>query len=127
MPYMPLMPTSADEVASPMPGANTPAPVPGGVPGDSPLAALMGGAMGGAPAGTPNMGGELGMPPPDPLQGALSQFDQLAQTIADLARMFPGSEQSASEMMEALDRWRQQILIMMTPQASAMPGADMMM
>jgi hypothetical protein len=41
--------------------------------------------------------------------------------------MFPGSEQVASQMMEALDQWRQQVLVTMTPQPSAMPGADMMM
>jgi hypothetical protein len=63
----------------------------------------------------------------DPLQMGLSQFDRLAQMVADLARMFPGSEQIASQMMEALDQWRQQVLVTMTPQPSAMPGADMMM
>jgi hypothetical protein len=63
----------------------------------------------------------------DPIQGALGQFDMLAQMIADLARVFPGSEQMASQMMEVLDQWRQQVLIMTTPQASSMPGADMMM
>lgn len=63
----------------------------------------------------------------DPMQMGLGQFDQLAQLIADLARMFPGSEQIASQMMEALDQWRQQILVTMTPQPSLMPGADVML
>lgn len=67
------------------------------------------------------------MPGVDPIQMGLGQFDQLAQMISDLARTFPGSEQLASQMMEILDQWRQQALVMATPQASAMPGADMMM
>ena len=63
----------------------------------------------------------------DPLQGAMSQFDMLAQMISDLARTFPGSGRMASEMMEALDQWRQEAMVMVTPQASSMPGADAMM
>ena len=73
------------------------------------------------------LGGSSPMGGVDPLQGAMSQFDMLAQMISDLARTFPGSEQMASQMMEALDSWRQQVLVMVTPQASSMPGADAMM
>lgn len=120
MPTLPLMPTSSDQVSTPMSGGMPNMAPPPGV-GGGDLASLLG--VGSAPS-DPSM---MGNPMSDPLQGALSQFDRLAQTISDLARMFPGSEQSASEMMEVLDRWRQQILITMTPQASAMPGADFMM
>lgn len=91
-----------------------PSPTGPGPGGD--LASLLG--VGGTPSGG------MGM---DPLQGALGQFDQLAQMVADLARAFPGSEQMASQMMEVLDQWRQQVLVMVTPQASSMPGADTMM
>jgi hypothetical protein len=115
---VPLMPMGADQVSTPMPGGPPgggypPSPTGPGPSGD--LASLLG--LGGPPP----MGGV------DPLQGAMSQFDQLAQMIADLARTFPGSEQLASQMMEALDQWRQQVLVMVTPQASSMPGADAMM
>ena len=116
MPVMPLMPDSSSMVASPM-GATPPAaPAPPGV-GDptSALASLLNGA------------GPMGPGAQDPLQGALGQFDQLAQQIADLARVFPATSQSASQMMEILDQWRQQVLITLTPQSSSMPGADQMM
>lgn len=119
---MPLMPTGQDQVATPMPGQMPMGPMGGGMPpsptGPGPsgdLASLLG--LGGASP----MGGV------DPLQGALGQFDMLAQQIADLARTFPGSEQIASQMMESLDQWRQQALVMATPQPSSMPGADTMM
>lgn len=119
MPMMPFMPASADQVATPMPGgppggAYPPNPTGPGPAGD--LATLMG--LGGASS---PMGGV------DPLQGALGQFDILAQLIDDLARTFPGSEQIATQMMEALNMWKQQALMMTTPQPSSMPGADMMM
>lgn len=119
MPVLPLMPGQDSDVQTPMPGPMPPGPVPGGPTGPGPggdLASLMGGG------GPPPMAGAI-----DPMQMGLSQFDRLAQQIADLARMFPGSEQVASTMMEALDQWRQQVLVMMTPQPSSMPGADQMM
>jgi len=113
------MPGGADQMATSMPGgpaggAYPPSPTGAGPSGD--LASLLG------IGGVPSMGGGV-----DPLQGALGQFDMLAQMISDLARAFPGSEQIASQMMEALDAWRQQVLIMATPPSSAMPGADAMM
>jgi hypothetical protein len=119
MPILPLMPTGADQVQTPMPGgppsgAGHPPPMGPGPGGD--LASLLG------VGGNPSSG--MGM---DPIQGALGHFDQLAQMVADLARTFPGSEQMASQMMEVLDQWRQQILVMITPQPSSMPGADTMM
>jgi hypothetical protein len=116
MPVLPMMPTEGDQVGTPMPGQMPANMVPGGPTGPGPggdLASLM--------AGAPPSAGV------DPLQGALGQFDQLAQMIADLARMFPGTESLASQMMELLDQWRQQVLVTITPQPSAMPGADMMM
>lgn len=122
MAFVPLMPSGADELQSPMGTTGAPAPVPPGGGGD--LASLLG--VGGAP--TPNgsgMGGMMGGM--DPVQMGLGQFDQLAQMVADMARMFPGSEQLASQMMEILDQWRQQVLVMSTPQPSAMPGASNMM
>lgn len=117
MPVLPLMPTGADRMGTPMPG-----PMPGGPPTGNPtgagpqgdLSSLLG-------AGAPPSAGV------DPLQGALGQFDAIAKMIADLARVFPGSEQAASAMMEALTQWRSQALMMVTPQASSMPGADQMM
>jgi type III secretory pathway component EscT len=63
----------------------------------------------------------------DPLQQAMSGFDLLAQTISDLARTFPATSDMASQMMEILDQWMQQALVSVTPAASTMPGADMMM
>jgi hypothetical protein len=116
---LPLMPSGADQVSTPMPGGPpgggmAPSPTGAGPGGD--LASLLG--VGGGPP----IGGAV-----DPLQMGLGQFDGLAQSIADLARAFPGSEQIASQMMELLDQWRQQVLVMNTPQASRMPGADMMM
>ena len=122
MPVMPMMPTGADEVATPMPGgppggAYPPSPTGAGPGGD--LASLLG--VGGVPPMGPGQGQV------DPLQGALGQFDQLAQMIADMARAFPGSESIAGQMMQALDSWRQQVLVMATPQASSMPGAQTMM
>lgn len=110
---MPLMPMGADQVATSMPGQSPMGPTGPGPGGD--LASLLG--LG----GNPSMGGI------DPLQGALGQFDMLAQQIADLARVFPGSEQVASQMMELIDQWRQNVLVMATPQPSSMPGADAMM
>ncbi len=119
MPVLPLMPGASDQMGSPMPGPMPPGPIPGGPTGPGPggdLASLLGAG------GPPPMAGAI-----DPLQMGLGQFDQLAQLIADLARMFPGSEQVASQMMEIVDQWREQVLVTMTPQPSAMPGADMMM
>ena len=115
MPVLPPMPTGGDPMGSPMPGP-MPMPPMGGPPGGDLSSLLMG-----AGAQSPSMGAF------DPMSGAMRQFDQVGQMIADLARMFPGSDQAATEVMQALDRWRQQILITMTPQPSTMPGADMMM
>lgn len=117
MPVLPLMPNSSDNMASPMPGGGPGGPgmppTPGGPMGGGDLSSLLG-------QGNPSGG-------MDPVQMGLSMFDRLAQTVADTARMFPGTEQAASQMMEILDQWRQQVLVMMTPQPSAMPGADQMM
>ena len=117
MPIMPLMPSDSSQVASPMPGMmGGPPPAPQGS-GGGDLASLLGGAMGPSPA----MGGV------DPVQGAMQQFDQLAQQVDDMANMFPGSDQFARAMMEALDAWRQQVLVSVTPQPSMMPGASQML
>lgn len=117
MPVLPLMPGSSDQVATSMPG-----PMPGGPPTGGPTGAGPAGDLSSLlGAGAPTLAGV------DPLQGALSQFDQLAQMIADLARVFPDSDQMASQMMEVLSQWRTQALVMVTPQASTMPGADQMM
>lgn len=118
MAYMPMMPGGgADQVATPMPGGNPTMGQPPMGGGGLDLASLLG-----AGGGAPPMGGGS-----DPMQQGLGQFDQLAQLITDIARMFPGTEQMASQMMEVLDQWRQQALVMTTPQPSTMPGADMMM
>lgn len=63
----------------------------------------------------------------DPVAGAMQQFDMLGQQVTDLARQFPGSDGPATKVMEALDRWRQQVLVTVTPQPSAVPGADQML
>ena len=84
----------------------------------------------------PGGGGDLtsllagGGPPAmglDPMQGAMRQFDVVAQMIADIARMFPGSEQDAQAVMEALDAWMTNVLVQVTPQPASMPGADTML
>lgn len=63
----------------------------------------------------------------DPVQMGLGQFDRMSQMVNDTARMFPASSQFAQQVMQLLDQWRQQILVSITPQPSAMPGADRMM
>lgn len=120
MAVLPLMPGANDQMSTPMPGG----PSGGGYPPTSPTGPGPGGDLASllGAGGPPPMAGAI-----DPIQMGLGQFDQLAQLIADLARMFPGSEQIASQMMEALDQWRQQVLVTMTPPTSAMPGADQMM
>lgn len=130
MAFLPLMPTGQDQVQTPMSTTGAPPmPPPGGMGGGGPMAGQMTGSAGGGGdlASLLGMGGApqgMGM---DPLQMGLSQFDQLSQMIDDMTRMFPGSEQMASQMMDVLDQWRQQVLIMNTPQPSSMPGADTMM
>lgn len=115
---VPLMPTGADEVATPMPGGPPGGAYPPTGPGPGgDLASLLAGAGGAPPMGA-------GM---DPMQGALGIFDMMAQTVSDAARVFPGSEQRASLIMEQIDLWRQEALVMATPPDAAMPGADMMM
>ena len=124
MAMFPLMPQGADGVATGMPGGGAggpmmPMPGAAGPPqsqGD--LSSLLAQGGGGAPSSS--MGA-------NPMQGAMQQFNMLAQQVADMARMFPGSEGAAKEMMESLDRWRQQILVALTPQPSSQPGAQMMM
>ena len=120
MPVLPLMPGASDEMSTPMPGG----PSGGGYPPSSPTGPGPGGDLASllGAGGPPPMAGAI-----DPLQMRLGQIDQLAQLIADLPRMFPGSQQIASQMMEALDQWRQQVLVTLTPPTSAMPGADQMM
>lgn len=113
MPTMPLMPSGADEVATPMSGGMPPAP-PMPPMGGGDLTSLL---SGGGPS-------TMGL---DPVQAGMRQFDQLTQMVADMARMFPGSEQSVQQVMEAIEMWMQDILVMMTPQPSSMPGADTMM
>lgn len=111
----PLPPMGSDEMSSPMSGATPPAPTPGVGGGD--LASLLG--VGGAP---PQMGGMM-----DPVQSAMMQFDMLRQSVLDLTRVFPGSEQAASAVLDSIDLWQQQALVTMTPPSSGMPGADQML
>lgn len=116
MPSLPLMPSSSDQMSTPMPG-----PMPGGPPPTGPTGQQPGGDLSSLlGAGKPTGG-------VDPIQMGMGQFDRVAQDVADTARMFPGTEQLASQMMEILYQWRQQVLVMMTPQPSSMPGADQMM
>lgn len=113
MPVMPLMPGSADQIGSSMPGSMPTPPI------GSDVGGYLGSMLGGDPS--QSMGAF------DPMSGAMRMFDELGQMITDLVRMFPGSEQPATEVMEALDRWRQQVLVNITPPPFAQPGAETMM
>lgn len=114
MPMPPLPPMGGDEMMSPMGSTSPPAPTPGVGGGD--LASLLG--VGGAPP-------QMGMM--DPIQQGMMQFDMLRQMVMDLTRTFPGSEQAAAGVMDALDLWQQQALVTITPPSSGMPGADQML
>lgn len=114
MPMPPLPPMGGDEVMSPMGSSPPPPPAPGVGGGD--LASLLG--VGGA---SPQMGMM------DPIQQAMMQFDMVRQMVMDLSRTFPGSEQAAQGVMDALDLWQQQALVTITPPSSGMPGADQML
>jgi hypothetical protein len=113
MPMPPLPPMGGDEMMSPM-SSTSPPPSPGVGGGD--LASLLG--VGGAPP-------QMGMM--DPIQQGMMQFDMLRQMVMDLTRTFPGSEQAAAGVMDALDLWQQQALVTITPPSSGMPGADQML
>lgn len=109
---LPLMP-------SPQTG---PSPVlPPGPAGPSPDMMSM---LGAGPS--PNMGMEDPSQLSGVLAGAIQQFDQMQSMILELARSFPGSEDAARQMMEGLERWRQQLVVGMTPPAAGMPGAEQM-
>lgn len=112
---LPLIPSGGSQIASGMPPNETAMP-PMQPPGGLDLASLLGSA---------------GPSPDDSLMGAASsamrQFDQIAQMVQDLTRMFPGSEDPARQVIEGLDRWRQQVLMAITPTSTEMPGAAQMM
>jgi hypothetical protein len=61
------------------------------------------------------------------LAGAIRQFEQMQSMILELARSFPGSEDAARQMLDGLERWRQQLVVGMTPPSAGMPGAQGMM
>lgn len=58
---------------------------------------------------------------------AMQQFDQIAGQVDDLSRMFPGSEDLASQIVSSLQQWRQTVIVSMSPSSAMMPGAATMM
>ena len=58
---------------------------------------------------------------------AMQQFDQIASQIEDMARMFPGNEDLASQIIQSLQQWRQTVIVSMSPASAMMPGAATMM
>lgn len=107
-----------------------PSPVAGAMPGNIP-------SMPTGPQGPPGLSGLLGASPApaqmDPqaqasaMQSAMQQFDQLAQQVESLARMFPGNEDLASQVIDALQQWRSSVVVSMSPASAMMPGASQMM
>ena len=114
---MPLMPATSG-VASPQ----SPAPsLPVGAGGDQ--GGGLSGLLGASPA-------PAQLDPQAQLAavtGAMQQFDQIAAQVEDLARMFPGNEQLASQVISALQQWRQTVIVSMSPASAMMPGAPAMM
>lgn len=117
LPMLPLMPSDSSGVASPSPGISM---APGPQQGPNPALASL---LGAPPSPSIDPSSQLAN------AGALAmrQFDRLAQMILDLVRMFPGSEDPARQMMDGLERWRQQVVVTMAPSSSASPGAETMM
>lgn len=114
---MPLMPATSG-VASPQSPAPS-LPVGGGGDQGGGLAGLLGASP--APAQLDPMAQM------DAVAQAMQQFDQIAGQVDDLARMFPGNENLASQIIQSLQQWRQTVIVSMSPASAAMPGAPTMM
>lgn len=114
---MPLMPATSG-VASPQSPAPSGLPVGGGDQGGG-LAGLLGASP--APA---QLDPQAQM---SAVAQAMQQFDQIAGQVDDLARMFPGNEDLASQIVQSLQQWRQTVIVSMSPSSALMPGAPTMM
>lgn len=114
---LPLMPGGAD-ISSP----SFPPPQPGDQ-GASPAGGLDLMSLLGAPAGPSQSPSDLSMA----ASSAMRQFDQMTQMVMDLTRMFPGSEDMARQIMDGIERWKQQVVVSVSPPTTAMPGAAAMM
>jgi len=114
---MPLMPATSG-VASPQSPANPGLPVGGGDQGGG-LAGLLGASP--APAQLDPQSQMAAV------SQAMQQFDQIAGQVDDLARMFPGNEDLAQQIISSLQQWRQTVIVSMSPASAAMPGAPTMM
>lgn len=99
----------------------------------------MGGAAPMSPA--PQGGGAgdlsflLGMGPAtstsaDPMSSvnpSLQMFGQIEKLVQQMMQMFPGGEDAAMQILDAVGRWKQQTLIASQPPPTAMPGAAEML
>ena len=95
----------------------------------------MGGAAPMSPAPAPGGGdlssllglGQAAPPPSDMGTQSLRMFDQIEQMVQQMTQMFPGGEDAAMQILDALSRWKQQTLIASQPPPTAMPGAGQML
>ena len=86
----------------------------------------------GAPA--PDLSSLLGLgaaQPPSPqfnqsMNQSLRMFDQIEKMVQQMTQMFPGGEDAAMQILDALMRWKQQALVASQPPPTAMPGAAQM-
>ena len=80
-----------------------------------------------------SMLGASGAPSSDPAAltaataSAMNMLDQMGSMAADLARMMPGSENVARQVIEGIEQWKQMAVVGGSPSAPGMPGAPMMM
>lgn len=118
MPFMPMMPGSGQMGASPQAPGATPPPAAPSLGGMDLLSLL--GASPSQPNADPSTLSAI-------TSNALKQFDQIQQMIMDLTSAFPGNEDAARQMMDGLERWRQAIVVSMSPTSAQMPGAGMML
>lgn len=114
MSFLPLMPGQSP-MTGPASAPGAPVPPPSGVPEGSDLMSLLGGQPSPQASAMPAA-----------LSTAMRQFDQVQQIVMDLTRMFPGNEDSARAIMEALGRWRQGLVVGLSQPSQQMPGAPML-
>lgn len=113
---LPLMPGGAD-MASPMMPPSVMPPMGGPPSGD--LMSLLGGQAGG-PSSDPSALSST-------VANIMNQLDQMGSMAADLARLMPGSEDVARQVIEGIERWKQMAVVGGSPTAPGMPGASQMM
>lgn len=86
-------------------------------------------------SGAPDLSSLLGLgsaqpPSPDAAAGSaqsLRMFDQIERMVQQMTQMFPGGEDAAMQILDALMRWKQQALVASQPPPTAMPGAAQML